>query len=83
MDDTERRSAPRKRTLKGGRIAFNAGQSTIECVVLNLSETGAKLRVTSVMGIPDTFDLLLADKSRRRCRVAWRKLDEMGVAFEP
>jgi hypothetical protein len=82
MDDSERRAAPRKRTLKGGRIAFNAGQSTIECVIRNLSETGAKLHVSSVIGIPPTFELLLSDNSRRKCRVVWRSLQEMGVTFE-
>jgi hypothetical protein len=82
MDAPERRSSQRKRTLKGARIVFNAGHSTIECVVRNLSDTGAKLQISSVIGIPDSFELLLSDNSRRQCRVAWRTLQEMGVAFD-
>jgi hypothetical protein len=61
---------------------FSAGHSTIECIVRNLSDTGAKLVVSSVIGIPDTFELLFSDNSRRQCKVVWRTLQEMGVAFD-
>lgn len=81
--DTERRIAPRRRLLKGGYIVFNDGHSTIDCRVRNLSETGARLEVASVIGVPDRFDLVLADKSARRpCRLVWRSPGAVGVAFE-
>ena len=54
--DSDKRNALRRSTLKGGKIVFNAGRSTIDCTVRNLSATGAKLQVNSVVGIPDTFD---------------------------
>jgi hypothetical protein len=79
--ETERREALRRTTLKGGRIAFNAGRSTVDCTVRNLSSKGAKLLVNSVVGIPDTFDLVLADHSKQPCRVTWRALKELGVEF--
>jgi hypothetical protein len=78
---SENRQAQRRTTLKGGRIAFNAGRSTIDAKVRNLSAKGAKLQVTSVVGIPDTFDLLLEGHSRQPCRVVWRTLKELGVEF--
>jgi hypothetical protein len=78
---TEHRHAERRTTLKGARIVFNGGRSTIDCRVRNLSRTGAKLQVTSVVGIPDTFDLLLEGHARQPCRVAWRSLKELGVEF--
>ena len=78
---TENRAQPRRTTLKGGQIVFNAGRSTIDCTVRNLSRDGAKLLVASVVGIPETFDLLLPNTSRQPCRVAWRKVKEMGVVF--
>ena len=79
--DTENRQSQRRTTLKGGRIVFNAGRSTIDCTVRNLSGRGAKLLVSSVVGIPDTFDLMLDGHSRQPCRVAWRTLKELGVEF--
>ena len=78
---TENRAQQRRTTLKGGQIVFNAGRSTIDCTVRNLSRDGAKLLVASVVGIPETFDLLLPNTARQPCRVAWRKVKEMGVVF--
>jgi hypothetical protein len=80
--DADNRHSPRHKTLKGGRIVFNAGRSTIDATVRNLSPMGAKLQVSSVVGIPDTFDLLLDGTTRRPCRVAWRTLKELGVEFD-
>jgi len=79
--ETENRTALRRTTLKGARIVFNAGRSTIDCTVRNLSSKGAKLQVSSVVGIPDTFDLMLDNRSRQPCRVIWRTLKELGIQF--
>lgn len=79
---TEQRGDQRQRTLKTGMIVFNGGRSTIECVVRNLSEGGAQLKVVSILGIPETFLLRLADKSTRNCAIAWKRADVLGVKFE-
>ena len=77
---SDNRDRPRQRILKGGRIDFGVG--TIDCVVRNLSETGAALEVESPVGIPDMFELvIIADRSRRRARVVWRKGKRLGVQF--
>jgi hypothetical protein len=80
--ETENRTAMRHTTLKGGRIVFNASRSTFDCTVRNLSSKGAKLTVASVVGIPDTFDLILDAGARQSCRVVWRTLKEIGVEFQ-
>ena len=77
----DKRTDQRRTTLKGARIVFNAGRSTITCTVRNMSSKGAKLLVTSVVGIPDTFDLVLDNDGRQPCRVVWRTLKELGVEF--
>jgi PilZ domain len=83
MPDTagkENRNSQRRRVLKSGTISFGGG--AIDCTVRNLSETGAALDVTTPLGIPDTFDLLIeAEASRWRSRVVWRKEKRIGVAF--
>lgn len=79
--ETENRTTQRRTTLKGGRIVFNLGRSTIDCTVRNLSGKGAKLQVASVLGIPDRFDLLLESTARQPCVVAWRTHRELGVQF--
>ncbi len=78
---TENRRVQRRTTLKGGHIVFNAGRSTIDCTVRNLSAKGVKLQVASVVGIPDTFDLMPQGHTRQPCRVVWRSLRELGVEF--
>ena len=77
----EKRKTPRQRALKKGRIVFNAKNSTLDCVVRNLSAGGARLTVTTVVGIPDTFELIMSDGARHHCRVAWRTATELGVDF--
>ena len=77
----ERQNEARHRVLKGARIAFKGHESTIDCVVSNLSDRGACLKVASPIGIPDTFDLVLDDASVRPCRVTWRKATQIGVEF--
>ena len=77
----ENRRAPRLRTLKGGSILFGTAPA-IDCVIRNMSETGAQLAAQSSIGIPNEFKLLIKPELKKRdCRVVWRKLDKIGVRF--
>jgi hypothetical protein len=77
----EKRSADRHRVLKAGTIEF--GGAAINCMVRNMSNTGAALDVASPAGIPDQFTLiLLADGHHTPCQVIWRKEKRIGVTFE-
>jgi hypothetical protein len=74
------RVASRRRVLKAGSIEF--GSSAIDCIVRNLSETGAALEVVSPLFIPDHFTLAVpTEQLRRPCDIVWRKQRRMGVAF--
>ena len=76
----EHRTTP-QRLLKTGRISFGGG--AIDCTVRNFSETGAALEVSSPVGIPDRFTLVIeADQRHLPCRVIWRKEKRIGVHFE-
>jgi hypothetical protein len=75
------RAALRQRVLKSGSIEFNGG--AIDCLVRNISETGAALEVASPLAIPETFNLVISgDPAGRPCQVAWRKDKRIGVAFK-
>jgi len=52
----ERRTSPRQRRLNGAKIIFNDNSSVINCVVVDLSPKGARLRVASPVGIRDCVD---------------------------
>ena len=75
------RQTQRHRTLKKAHIVISDGFSTIDCVVRNLSETGAQLKVASILGIPDQFPLKMGDGQTLHCRVAWKRETEIGVEF--
>ena len=64
--------------LKGAQISWPTG-APVKCIVRDLSHTGAKVEVSTP--VPDTFDLVFGDQSRRSCTVAWRKETQLGVKF--
>ena len=81
MSEDHRRS-DRHRVLKGGRIVFNNGNSTIACTIRDLSLTGARLKVATSVGIPDEFKLVFDDGSTSsNCVVRRRSPDTVGVEF--
>ena len=78
-----KRSSPRKRVLKTGKIIFAGGSFNIDCTIRNISETGARLQVPTTVGIPDKFTLVDAHAAtRHEARFVWRKNDQIGVRFE-
>jgi hypothetical protein len=80
---SDSRLSARRVLNKTGRIIFNRGRSSVDCVVKNLSKSGARLAVATVVGIPDAFFLSSADATgTQACRVVWRRLKEVGVKFE-
>lgn len=78
---TDRRRSIRQRTLKGASIS-NPGSQNVECVVRNMSKFGAGLVLENTIGIPDSFRLTIKPECvTRDCRVTWRSVYTMGVAF--
>ena len=76
----ERRRELRARTLKSARILLNHHQSVIDCVVRNLSPTGACLKVETTLGIPDRF---IEHGSREGClRAAGLDAAGLGASIE-
>jgi hypothetical protein len=77
----EKRAAPRKPVLMSGAIEF-AG-SVINCLISNISISGAAIEVTSPHDIPERFNLVFkADDTHIPCRVVWRQGEQIGVAFD-
>jgi hypothetical protein len=80
--DRELRCQARRRTLKGGIIAFHGRHATLACTVRDISATGARLRVDASQSVPDGFDLIIElDGLEAPCRVVWRHDKEIGVIF--
>jgi PilZ domain len=78
----ERRIFARKKSFLQGRVFYNQHRSSVDCLVRDISEHGAKLVFSDAVSIPDVVDLYLPAKDEvHRIRVQWRKGDEMGVDF--
>jgi len=68
----ERRATPRNPVLMSGVIEF-AG-STINCLIRNITISGAALDVTNPDNIPERFNLVFkADSTHFPCHVIWRQ----------
>ena len=76
------RTASRRRILKSGVISYSGRQITINCLVRDFSESGARLVIEGAVEAPDTFELLMdIDGFEADCRVVWRRGKEIGVTF--
>ena len=84
-----RRRAVRKPTRNLGYISAS-GQDERECVLIDISQSGAQLRLVGVeakpfqapLAIPATFVLKIsADHSEIDCETTWRRGTVLGVRF--
>jgi hypothetical protein len=79
----ERRQSARARVIYGGVLAYNRRQSTVECVIRNFSEDGAKVEFDNPAALPDVIDLLIAKKDRAfTAKIVWRQANQAGLAFQ-
>jgi hypothetical protein len=81
---SEERRSERARTLVGAQIIFNNHMSTVDCVIRNISSTGASLVLADTLSVPNEFELHIPQKGRSyRARVVWRSAEGIGVEFHP
>ena len=80
-DQSERRSAPRSKTLKSGQIVYNHQHCVIDCLVLGLSSGGAALMSADMLNFPNRFQLRLQDGSSYDCETCWCNGEKLGVRF--
>ena len=78
----EQRQTPRPRVIYTGVVAFNDHRSTIECVVRNFSDDGARIELENPALLPDEIDLFIPKKNRTfRARMVWAKAGQAGLTF--
>ena len=78
----ERRTLTRQKSFLQGRIYFNNRRSSIDCLVRDYSETGARLKLSETITVPESMELYIPNREEiHRARVEWRNGNEMGVSF--
>ena len=81
-DTPNRRSANRSRTYKAGKIISLNFAMTFDCLVRDMSPSGARLAIDSVLGLPAEFFFFLpGDRLVARARIAWRAPAQVGIQF--
>jgi hypothetical protein len=81
MNVADRRSEPRLPALLWGKVIFK--EVARDCLIHDLSVSGARLQLTAFAALPDKFDLFILEKRRTfRAIVQWRAGDQAGVVFE-
>jgi two-component system cell cycle response regulator len=77
-----RRSARRNRVLKRGMMVVNDGYSTINCLIRDLSTSGARVTTEDEYMGTDKFSLVIMDSGRRLpAEMRWQRGRELGVRF--
>jgi hypothetical protein len=81
---SDQRISKRKRTLLAAKIVFADGASTVDCVIRDRSETGARIRVGSFATLPEDFKLVITGRGEAlSAHMVWSHGDEIGVNFLP
>ena len=77
----ERRLSGRSRVVKRAQFFFGSS-ALVDCVVHNLTDKGAGIKVADTLELPESLGLTFdGGYSLRPCRIVWRTLNETGVEF--
>jgi PilZ domain len=78
----ERRIASRQKSFLRGCVYFNNRRSAFDCLIRDISSTGARLIFYGFVSVPDVVDLYIPQKEQTlSAQVQWRHGDEIGVSF--
>src|SRR3712207_4190106 len=75
-----RRRAERSSVLKRAQILF--GSTVIDCVVVDSSAGGLRIRIQSAIAVPEAVTLRFVDGSAVRARRRWTRGTEVGFRLD-
>ena len=79
----ERRAAVRHKSFIKGRIYFNNRLSSMDCIIRDATDKGARLEFSENVALPDTFELYMPNKDEYfQSHVEWRKGDNIGITWQ-
>jgi hypothetical protein len=78
----ERRKSLRQKSFLRGCVYFNKGRGSMDCLVRDFSNQGARIIMSDAVNIPAVIELEIPQKNQTlRSRVIWRHGVEIGLAF--
>ena len=81
LKPTDRRGSPRRRTIQKAEIVFNDGYCTMDGTILDISDSGAKIRPMDLLNMPSHFELRIKYDRTYQCEVVRRAGFYVGVRF--
>ena len=75
----DRRRSPRESVLR--RAQLMVGDALHDCVVLDTSDGGARVRLSGFVALPDRLQLRFAGGTRREARRCWGRGMDVGLQF--
>lgn len=81
MAHDDRRTSRRRRVIRRGKVIFRNHTCIMDCMILDISEGGARIRPVDTAYLPEDFTLRIHDGEVRHCELVWRSKDVLGVRF--
>lgn len=81
IEQEQKRGAPRRRVLMSAQIVYHQDQISVDCLIRNISETGAQLATDTALDLPPSFWLRFRDGTKRPVELVWSKTNLLGVRF--
>jgi len=79
----DKRRWDRRRLFLRGFVRFPKNNTTVDCIVRDISERGARLRFKHATPIPEGLELHIPSKGQIvQSRLAWVDNCEAGISFE-
>jgi hypothetical protein len=79
---SDHRRSPRQRSFLGGKLVYGDGAFTIDCVVRDVSTSGARIKLPEGQAVPDLVYLVeMRSGIAYEARVAWKRHPEIGLEF--
>ncbi len=79
----ERRNTTRRRSYLGGRMIFKDVHVTVDCLVRDFTDSGARVECQPDVMLPRELDIAIDSKGlQAQARVIWRQGHQLGLAFE-
>ena len=81
-ETSEHRHERRQRVLKGASILTGIANSEVKCMIRNMHDAGAELKIDIEARVPAEFLLYVpVDGVAYKAVVRWRKEGRLGVSF--
>ena len=72
----------RKRLVQAAQLSVAGGSRRIHCIIRDISEGGARLRIPLGFETSSDIDLYIPDTAfERRARIVWREQHSIGIEF--